>query len=62
MKTKVRCSDRVVFEIDPVTLEAKTCSYYDAYCYSDPERDVEYMEYATWCLKKMDLTFSKYRV
>jgi hypothetical protein len=49
MKTKVRCSDRMVFEIDMLTLEAKTCSYYDAYCYIDPEPDVKYIEHSEWC-------------
>jgi len=35
VKTFVRCNDRTVFEIDPITTEAKTCGYYDAYCYSE---------------------------
>jgi hypothetical protein len=39
----------MVFEIDMLTLEAKTCSYYDAYCYSDPEPDVKYIEHSEWC-------------
>jgi hypothetical protein len=49
MITIVRCgTDRTVFEIDPITLEAKTCSYYDAYCYLDPRNDVTYIEYSDW--------------
>lgn len=48
MKTLVRCIDKSVFEIDPVTLEAKHCSVYDAYCYSDPEPNVTYIEHSDW--------------
>ena len=49
MITLVRCgTDRTVFEIDPTTLDAKTCSYYDPYCYSDPRSDVTYIEYSKW--------------
>lgn len=48
-KTMVRCVDRSVFEIDPVTLEPKHCSVYDPYCYSDPELGVTYIEHSDWC-------------
>ena len=49
MITLVRCgADRTVFEIDLKTLDAKTCSYYDAYCYSDQRSDVTYIEYSEW--------------
>jgi hypothetical protein len=49
MTTLVRCgTDRTVFEIDSISLDAKTCSYYDAYCYSDPRTDVTYIEYSDW--------------
>lgn len=49
MRTIVRCgTDRTVFEIDPITLDAKQCSCYDAYCYSDPLPDVTYIEYSDW--------------
>jgi Fe-S-cluster formation regulator IscX/YfhJ len=48
MKTLVRCNDRMVFEIDPVTKEARSCSCYDAYCFSDPRTDVTYIEYFEW--------------
>jgi hypothetical protein len=47
----VRCQDRTVFEIDPSTLEAKTCSYYDAYCFDDPLTDVQYVSYSDWLTK-----------
>ena len=45
----VRCPDRMVFEVDPVTLKAKTCSYYDAYCFADPEPGVTYISFSEWC-------------
>lgn len=48
MRTLVRCEDRTVFEINPTTLDAKTCGYYDAYCYSDPLPDVTYISYSEW--------------
>ena len=48
MKTYVRCYDRTVFEIDPVTLNPKTCGYYDAYCFIDPKPDVIYIEHYDW--------------
>jgi len=45
----VRCSiDRTVAEIDRKTLDPKTCSSYDAYCYTDPLPDIEYIEYEEW--------------
>lgn len=52
MKTKVRCVDRTVFEVNPATLEPLRCGTYDAYCYTDPEPGVEYIEYADWCLER----------
>ncbi len=48
MKTIVRCVDRTVFEVDPITLEPKRASCYDAYCYTDPEPNVRYIEHAEW--------------
>ena len=46
--TIVRSPDRMVFPINPTTLEPLQCSYYDAYCYTDPKPGVEYMEYSDW--------------
>lgn len=51
MKTIVRCKDRMVFEVDPSTLKPKTCSYYDAYCFSDPRPGVTYMSHSEWTRK-----------
>lgn len=59
MTTLVRCEDRMVFEIDPVTTEAKSCSHYDAYCFLDPRKDVEYMSYSDW-LKQQDKHIERY--
>jgi len=50
MKTYVRCYDRTVFEINPDTLEPKSCGSYDAYCFIDPEPDVIYIEHNDWVL------------
>lgn len=48
----VRCLDKMVFKVNPETFEAKTCSYYDAYCFSDPLRDAVYIDYHDWiCLR-----------
>lgn len=58
-KLKVRCTDRTVFEIDRETMEPKNTGSYDAYCFSDPEPDVEYMNHSEWCLKKQDLFFKR---
>lgn len=44
----VRCVSRTVFPVDPVTLEAKNCGTYDAYCFSDPEPDVTYLTPEEW--------------
>ena len=52
MKLIVRCPDRMVFEVDRKTLDPKRCSVYDAYCYTDPDKDVEYMEYSDWVVKR----------
>ena len=51
-ETKVRCSDRTVFEVNPVTLDAIGSRMYDAYCYVDPEHDVEYIEYGDWVSRR----------
>ena len=48
MVTLVRTEDRMVFEIDEETLEAKHVSTYDAYCFSDPEPNVKYLGYDDW--------------
>ena len=44
----VRCADRMVFQINRGTGEAATCSVYDAYCFTDPDPGVEYLEWADW--------------
>lgn len=59
MKTFVRCNNRTVFEIDPVTTEALTTECYDAYCFSDPRTDVIYISYSDW-LKQCDKRWGKY--
>lgn len=48
VKTLVRCNDRTVFEIDPITLDAKSCGFYDAYCYTDPCPDAVYISQSEW--------------
>lgn len=63
MMTVVRCSDRMVFEIDPITFDAKHCSRYDAYCYTDPSPNVNYIEYSEWIVvvnKRRDEQMYKY--
>jgi hypothetical protein len=47
-KLLVRCHNRMVFEVTRDNYEPKTSSYYDAYCYSHPRRNVEYMDYFEW--------------
>jgi hypothetical protein len=47
-KLIVRGVNKMVFEIDPVTLEPKTCAYYDAWCFSDPEKYVKSINHAEW--------------
>jgi hypothetical protein len=44
----VRTDDKMVFQINRNTLEAKTIALYDPYCYSDPRVDADYMEYHDW--------------
>jgi hypothetical protein len=51
-RTLVRCVDRTVFEVDSQTLEPKGCSVYDAYCYTNPESGVRYIEHAEWCMRE----------
>lgn len=48
----VRCLDRTVFPVNRNTLEAMSCGYYDAYCYTDPKKDVDYLEYTDWLNQK----------
>lgn len=53
----VRCDDKTVFEINRQTLEAKTCSHYDAYCFSDPRKDVDYMSFSQWVTERNQRNF-----
>ena len=55
MKTLVRLESKHVFEVDSKTLESKTCSYYDPYCYTDPLHNVTYLEYRDWLNKNTEL-------
>jgi hypothetical protein len=49
MKTLVRHNvGKTVFEIDPVTLEPKTTSCYDPWCFSSPDPDVIYIGFYDW--------------
>lgn len=59
MKLFVRCEDRTVFEIDRKSLEAKTCSTYDPWCFNDPRKDVEYLSFSEWLLKSDHKRMSK---
>jgi hypothetical protein len=59
MKLFVRCPDRMVFEVDRETLEPKSVSCYDAYCYSDPRTDVEYMEQGIWAVRLNEIEDKK---
>ncbi len=48
-KIKVVCDDLMCFPVDPVTLEALACSYYDAYAITDPDREpVKTIGYFEW--------------
>jgi hypothetical protein len=60
-KTKliVRCEDRTVFEVDQKTLDPKGCSVYDAYCFSDTEKDVMYISYADWVQKRNERWYTE---
>lgn len=37
----------MTFEVDK-NLEAITCSIHDPYCFSDPDQNVDYIEYHEW--------------
>ena len=47
-KLYVRCDDRMVFQISRKTLEALSCSTYDAYCFSLPDDEREYIDLSDW--------------
>jgi hypothetical protein len=49
-----------VFEVDRETLDPKNTGSYDAYCFSDPEPDVEYMSHSEWSLKHQEMMMKKY--
>lgn len=57
LKTIVRCPDRMCFPVDPKTLEPLRASCYDAYCFSDPEPGVTYIELSDWNLRKSKMIF-----
>lgn len=44
----VRCPDRTVFAVDRTTLDPLNCGSYDAYCFTDPAPDTEYISYSEW--------------
>ena len=50
----VRCIDRRTFEVDRKTLDAKHTSVYDAYCFSDPSPDVDYISKWEWDLMTVE--------
>lgn len=50
----VRCLDGMCFPVDRVTLEPKRCSCYDAYAFSDPRKDCDYMEFGDWTAQRAD--------
>jgi hypothetical protein len=46
----VKYKDQLSFEIDPVTLKPKTCTYYEALHFSgpDPKATIKYIDHADW--------------
>ncbi len=62
MKILVRCEDRTVFPIDPTTLEALSTGYYDAYCYTDPEPNVNYISFSKWCTLRNEQRYQYYGI
>lgn len=56
----VRCVDRMVFRVDRKTLDALNCGCYDAYCYSDPRSDVDYMDHSEWCIQRNKMRKERY--
>ena len=44
----VRCLDKMVFPINNKTLEPLRCSTYDAYCFSLPDDEREYIDLSDW--------------
>lgn len=48
MKLLVRCQDKTVFEINRETLNPLSVGNYDAYCFSDPSPDAEYISHSEW--------------
>ena len=52
VKVLVRCPDRMVFPVHAVSGQPMRCSYYDAYCFTDPRPDVKYLSYAEWCASR----------
>lgn len=57
-KLMVRCENNRVFEIDMATLEPKALSYYDAWCFSDPEPSVKYITHTEWCKRGSRLSYA----
>lgn len=60
-RLKVRCIDKTVFEVNRVTLDPLSVGYYDAYCYSNPELNVEYMEHSEWTKKHVSMMMENYK-
>ncbi len=48
MKLLVRCESKTVFEINRETLNPLSTGCYDAYCFSDPLPNVEYISHSEW--------------
>ncbi len=50
----------MTFEVDRKELEAITLSIYDAYCFSNPDQNVDYIEYQDWLKSRNDIWQRKY--
>ncbi|MDX9695406.1 MAG: hypothetical protein RBT49_06410 [Bacteroidales bacterium] len=48
-KIKVVCSDKMCFPIDPKTLEAVGCSFYDPWGNQYSDGAIEIISHGEWC-------------
>lgn len=55
MKHIVRSCDKMCFEVEPRSLTPKTNALYDPWCFSDPEKNVVYISWSDWAVKRAEM-------
>jgi hypothetical protein len=58
-ETIVRSADKMVFRVNPETLDPLCVEYYDCFCFDDPLQNVHYIEFSDWVDLRSSLKLEK---